>query len=143
LLRVPAVRRFAFRTISQVAVNYRASFLSVGVAGSVHGGDRLPWVGVGTSADEFNFAALTALDWQIHIYGDDAGDIRALSDRRKIPLHVFAWRPAMEGSGLRRGAVYLVRPDGYVALASPTPSAAAIDSYLDQRKIRAISPIFA
>ena len=142
LFRVPAVRRFAFRTISQVAVNYRASFLSVGVAGSVHGGDRLPWVGVGTSADASNFAALTSLDWQIHVYGDAATDIRALSDRRKIPLHVFAWRPAMEGSGLRRGAVYLVRPDGYVALASPTPSAAAIDSYLDQRKIRAIGQIF-
>jgi 2-polyprenyl-6-methoxyphenol hydroxylase-like FAD-dependent oxidoreductase len=144
LFRVPAVRRFAFRTISQIAVNYRASSLSVGVAGKVHGGDRLPWVGVGMpGADESNFAALTSLDWQIHIYGDAAADIRALSDRRKIPLHVFAWHPAMEGSGLLRGAVYLVRPDGYVALASPTPSAAAVDSYLDQRKIRAISHIFA
>jgi hypothetical protein len=92
-------------------------------------------------ADASNFAALTSLDWQIHIYGHAAGDIRALSDRRKIPLHVFAWRPAMEGSGLLRGAVYLVRPDGYVAMAiaSLDSSADAIDGYLDQRKIRAIS----
>jgi hypothetical protein len=144
LFRVPAVRRLAFRTISQIAVNYRASFLSVGAAGNVHGGDRLPWVGVGMpGVDESNFAALTSLDWQIHVYGDAATDIRALSDRRKIPLHVFAWHPAMKGSGLRRGAVYLVRPDGYVALASPTPSAAAIDSYLDLRKIGAITQMFA
>jgi hypothetical protein len=44
----------------------------------------------------------------------------------------------MQASGLRRGAVYLVRPDGYVALASAQASAAAIDDYLDQRKIGAI-----
>jgi 2-polyprenyl-6-methoxyphenol hydroxylase-like FAD-dependent oxidoreductase len=139
LFRVPAVRIFAFRTISQIAVNYRASSLSLGAAGKVHGGDRLPWVRVGMpGADEFNFAALTSLDWQIHIYGDAVGEIRTLSDRRRIPLHVFAWHPAMKGSGLRRGAVYLVRPDGYVALASPKPCAAVIDGYLDQRKIRAI-----
>jgi 2-polyprenyl-6-methoxyphenol hydroxylase-like FAD-dependent oxidoreductase len=139
LFRVPLVRRFAFRTISQTAVNYRASSLSVGAVGTVHGGDRLPWVRVGMpGADEFNFAALTSLDWQIHIYGDAAGDIQALADRRRIPLHVFAWHPTMKGSGLQRGAVYLVRPDGYVALASPKSCAAEIDGYLDQRKIRAI-----
>ena len=39
-----AVRRLMFRTVSQTAVNYRHSPLSVGRAGSVHGGDRLPWV---------------------------------------------------------------------------------------------------
>jgi 2-polyprenyl-6-methoxyphenol hydroxylase-like FAD-dependent oxidoreductase len=139
VFRVPVVRRFAFRTVSQIAVNYRASSLSVGVAGKVHGGDRLPWVRVGMpGADEFNFAALTSLNWQIHIYGEAAGEIRTLSDRRRIPLHVFAWHPAMRESGLRRGAVYLVRPDGYVALASLKPGAAAIDDYLDQRKIKAI-----
>jgi 2-polyprenyl-6-methoxyphenol hydroxylase-like FAD-dependent oxidoreductase len=140
LFRVPAVRRLAFGTISQIAVNYRASSLSAGAAGNVHGGDRLPWVRMGISgALESNFAPLTSLDWQIHIYGDASGDIRALSDRRKMPLHVFAWYPAMEGCGLQRDAVYLVRPDGYVALASPKPSADAIDGFLDQRKIRAIN----
>jgi 2-polyprenyl-6-methoxyphenol hydroxylase-like FAD-dependent oxidoreductase len=139
LFRVPLVRRLVFRTISQTAVNYRASSLSVGAAGKVRGGDRLPWVRVGTQESaEFNFAALTSLDWQIHIYGDAAGDIRALSARRRIPLHVFAWHPAMQASGLRRGAAYLVRPDGYVALASAQASSAAIDDYLDQRKIGAI-----
>jgi len=139
LFRVPAVRQLAFRTISQIAVNYRASPLSVGAAGKLHGGDRLPWVRVGMQgAAEFNFAALTSLDWQIHIYGDAAGDIQTLADRRRIPLHAFAWHPTMKESGLRRSSVYLVRPDGYVALASAKFSAAAIDDYLDQRKIKAI-----
>jgi 2-polyprenyl-6-methoxyphenol hydroxylase-like FAD-dependent oxidoreductase len=140
LFRLPPVRRLAFRTVSQTAVNYRASTLSVGAAGKVRGGDRLPWVRVGMQGadDEFNFTALRSLDWQIHIYGDAAVDIQALADRRRIPLHVFAWHSTMKGSGLLRGAVYLVRPDGYVALASTGPSAAAIDGYLDQRKIKAI-----
>jgi hypothetical protein len=41
----------------------------------------------------------------------------------------------MGRTGLRRNAVYLVRPDGYVALADPEGSAAAVTSYLDARKI--------
>ena len=39
-----AARRFMFRTISQIAVQYRGSSMSEGRAGDVHGGDRLPWV---------------------------------------------------------------------------------------------------
>jgi hypothetical protein len=34
-------------------------------------------------------------------------------------LHLFAWQPEMRRAGLRRAALYLVRPDGYVALADP------------------------
>ena len=69
-----AMRRFMFRTVSQTAVNYRGSSLSEGRAGSVHGGDRLPWVrGASNGAD--NFTPLTSLDWQVHVYGDAAREI--------------------------------------------------------------------
>src|SRR5205085_10326528 len=44
LFRLAAVRRFLFHTVSQIGVNYRSSPLSVGAAGAVRGGDRLPWV---------------------------------------------------------------------------------------------------
>jgi 2-polyprenyl-6-methoxyphenol hydroxylase-like FAD-dependent oxidoreductase len=44
LIRLPAVRRFVFRTVSQIKVNYRGSALSRGAAGKLRGGDRLPWV---------------------------------------------------------------------------------------------------
>jgi 2-polyprenyl-6-methoxyphenol hydroxylase-like FAD-dependent oxidoreductase len=140
VMRAPAIRRAAFRTVSQTAVNYRSSTLSVGAAGKLHGGDRLPWVRVGApDAAEFNFAALRSLDWQIHIYGRPLSDMQALADRRKIPLHVFAWQPAMKQAGLERDAVYLVRPDGYVALAGVASHAAAIDGYLNERNIRVVS----
>src|SRR5882762_8191785 len=129
-----AVRRFMFRTVSQTAVNYRGSSLSEGHAGRIHGGDRLPWVKAelnGLAQD--NFAPLTSLDWQVHVYGDAAPEIHALCEARKLPLHVFPWHSEIRWTGLRRNAVYLVRPDGYVALADPTGSATLVASYLDAR----------
>jgi 2-polyprenyl-6-methoxyphenol hydroxylase-like FAD-dependent oxidoreductase len=129
------VRHHMFRTVSQTAVNYRGSSLSAGRAGTVHGGDRLPWVKTGLNLDEDNFAPLTSLDWQIHVYGDPAPDIQTMCNARKLPLHVFPWRPEMRRRGLRRDAVYLVRPDGYVALADTGGSATAVASYLNVRKL--------
>ena len=43
----------------------------------------------------------------------------------------------MGRAGLLRDALYLVRPDGYVALADPAGSAWAVSSYLDARKLTA------
>jgi 2-polyprenyl-6-methoxyphenol hydroxylase-like FAD-dependent oxidoreductase len=127
-------RRFMFRTISQTGVNYRGSALSEGRAGAVHGGDRLPWVAAGSN-DVDNFTPLTSLDWQVHVYGDAAPDVSAACKERTLPLHVFPWREEVSRAGLRRNAVYLVRPDGYVGLADPEGRAAAIGSYLDARKL--------
>jgi hypothetical protein len=58
-----------------------------------------------------------------------------LCTERTLPLHVFPWRQGIDHAGLKRDAIYLVRPDGYVALADPKASAAAITSYLDARKL--------
>jgi 2-polyprenyl-6-methoxyphenol hydroxylase-like FAD-dependent oxidoreductase len=128
------VRRFLFRTVSQTAVNYRGSSLSEGRAGTVHGGDRLPWAKTDLNGvDTDNFAPLTSLDWQVHVYGDAPPEVQAVCDVRKLPLHVFPWRAELSRTGLRRNAVYLVRPDGYVAMADPAGSATAITSYLDAR----------
>ncbi len=135
LFKLAAVRRFLFRTVSQTAVNYRGSSLSEGRAGAVHGGDRLPWVKADLNGGEDNFAPLTSLDWQAHVYGGAAREIEEACKGRKLPLHVFPWRPEMGRAGLRRNAVYLVRPDGYVALADSEGSAMAIASYLDARQI--------
>ena len=131
------VRHFIFRMVSQTAVNYRGSSLSEGRAGTVLGGDRLPWVKAeldGGNGD--NFSPLTSLDWQVHVYGDAAPELRTMCDRRKLPLHTFRWSPEMRRIGLRRDAPYLVRPDGYVGLAADANgSATAIASYLDARKL--------
>src|SRR5438552_7733203 len=125
-----------FSTGSQTIVNYRGSSLSEGQAGTVHGGDRLPCVKPnvnGTGQD--NFAPLTSLNWQVHVYGDATPEIQALCQARQLSLRVFPWRGEMSRAGLRRNAVYLVRPDGYVALADAGGSAAAVTSYLNSRDL--------
>jgi hypothetical protein len=124
-----------FRTISQTSVNYRQGPLSEGCAGAVHGGDRLPWVKMDSNESKDNFAVLRSLDWQVHVYGEAKSDIQALCAGRNLPLHVFAWRPHMKRAGLEPNALYLVRPDGYVALADPAAGAAVLAAYLDRRGI--------
>ncbi len=135
------LRRFLFRTVSQVNVNYRMSSLSRGRVGSVHAGDRLSWVKtgpdgtslVGASLDGAggdNFAPLKSLDWQLHVYGEAAPEVRALSVEQKLPLHVFPWLAEMKQSGLRRNALYLVRPDGYVGFAAARNCVETVRSYL-------------
>jgi 2-polyprenyl-6-methoxyphenol hydroxylase-like FAD-dependent oxidoreductase len=134
LYSLTAARRLMFRTVSQTAVNYRGSSLSEGQAGDVHGGDRLPWVKSALNGSD-NFAPLTSLAWQVHIYGEAKSELRRLCDERGLPLHVFPWRPEVGRTGLRRNAVYLLRPDGYVALADREGKAGAVASYLDSRKL--------
>jgi hypothetical protein len=55
--------------------------------------------------------------------------LAAACAERGLPLHAFAWRPDIRRSGLRRGALYLVRPDGYVALADPRADPARWRAY--------------
>jgi 2-polyprenyl-6-methoxyphenol hydroxylase-like FAD-dependent oxidoreductase len=132
-----AVRRFMFGTVSQIAVNYRHSSLSEGRAGRVHGGDRLPWVAP-AAADQMqgdNFAPLTALDWQVHVYGTSDPHLAQACAARGLALHVFPWGSSAQAAGLARDAAYLVRPDGYIGLADAKHDAATLERYLDARKL--------
>ncbi len=133
LFRLARVRRFLFRTVSQIGVNYRDSPLSEGAAGSVRGGDRLPWVKIGPHED--NFSPLTAVAWQVHTYGE-VPQAQALADacaQLRLPLHAFAWTPETRRAGLARGGLYLIRPDGYVALADPESDPLRLGRYFTSR----------
>jgi 2-polyprenyl-6-methoxyphenol hydroxylase-like FAD-dependent oxidoreductase len=123
--RLPGVPNFLFRTVSQIGVNYRNSPLSAGATGGVRGGDRLPWVETEPGKD--NFAPLASLTWQVHVYGEPRPGVAEVCAELRLPLHLFAWRPEIGRAGLRRAAIYLVRPDGYVALA---------DSHADPERLR-------
>jgi 2-polyprenyl-6-methoxyphenol hydroxylase-like FAD-dependent oxidoreductase len=126
--RLAVTRRFLFATVSQTAIEYRGSALSEGVAGGVHGGDRLPWVQV--AATEDNFAALRSLRWQVHVYGEARRELEQACTDLGLATHIFAWQPVMARVGLKRGAAYLVRPDGYVALADPQADPQALQRFL-------------
>jgi 2-polyprenyl-6-methoxyphenol hydroxylase-like FAD-dependent oxidoreductase len=126
-------RHKLFRALSQTEVQYSASPLSEGEAGGVRGGDRLPWLGPGT---DDNFAPLRSLDWQLHVYGDTAPEIVQLCKSLNLPLRQFSWSEFAEKVGLKRDAIYLVRPDGYVALAVTEDGANKLKSFAERFGIR-------
>jgi 2-polyprenyl-6-methoxyphenol hydroxylase-like FAD-dependent oxidoreductase len=138
LVRLPSVRRLFFRTVSQIAISYRGQPLSAGKVGPVEGGDRLPWVELDRGADTTdNYAVLDGREWQVHVYGTPAVGLAEACAERGVTLQVFGWQDAMDKAGLTRNALYLVRPDGYVALAdsgtSPEPFVAWADLHLCAR----------
>jgi 2-polyprenyl-6-methoxyphenol hydroxylase-like FAD-dependent oxidoreductase len=135
-LSVEAVREYLFRTVSQLTLNYRGMPLSAGAAGHVQGGDRLPWV---RGAEPDNFAPLAHIAWQVHVYGEASPALRLWCSAHGLPLHEFRWSEACEGAGLARDALYLVRPDSYVALADPAGDPRAIESYLTARKLKVVA----
>jgi 2-polyprenyl-6-methoxyphenol hydroxylase-like FAD-dependent oxidoreductase len=143
LFRLAPLRRFFFRTVSQTGIDYRQSALSAGQAGLVHGGDRLPWVPP-AGGGPGNFEPLTSLDWQVHVYGDQPAGSEKVCAARGLPMHVFPWSDTAAHAGLERGALYLVRPDGYVGLAAanaqslPKTLPESLNAYLDRYQITLI-----
>ena len=127
LLRISVLRRLIFRLVSQIQISYHQSPLSTGSAGRLRAGDRLPWVRLQGSD---NFAPLTSLDWQVHIYGKAAPGTESVAATHQIPVHQFAWDEAARKAGLLQDALYLVRPDGYIALAEPAQNTRMLEAYL-------------
>jgi 2-polyprenyl-6-methoxyphenol hydroxylase-like FAD-dependent oxidoreductase len=142
LFSMNVTRRFMFRTLSQTAIEYRRSSLSAGVAGTIRGGDRLPWIKLDPSpaGHPDNFAPLVSLDWQAHVYGDVAPAIAGVCKATRLPLHSFPWQQAMHSAGLVRNAIYLIRPDSYVGFADPEANAAKLQQYLFDWQIRPREP---
>lgn len=137
LLQRPMFRRFMFRTISQTMLNYRHSPLSEGKTGSIVAGDRLPWVVVENGSSD-NFAPLDAIDWQVHVYGSAPRELTKTCAVLGLPLHQFPWGTGARDAGFEDGAAYLVRPDGYIALADPAARPENLTRYLDTNAIRPI-----
>jgi len=133
ILHFEGAREFLFRTVSQITLNYRDGPLSEGTAGEVRGGDRLPWVAVNGND---NFASLAAMDWQVHVYGNASDALCEWCACHAMPLHVFDWQPQHEAAGFARHALYLIRPDTYVALADASGKPEALDIYLTSRGIK-------
>jgi len=130
-------RHAIFRTISQTRIHYPDSLLSEGAAGDVHGGDRLPWTAA-PAAD--NFRPLRSLDWQAHVYGEVDKDFEAGCRKLGLALHAFAWSDSAKDAGLKRDALYLVRPDGYVALASIEQSMSKLRAFAERFQLRFQNP---
>lgn len=142
LFRFRAIRRLMFRTLSQTAINYRASALSSGRAGRIHGGDRLPWVQVTGAGAADNFAPLASRQWQLHVFGAASPGTREIAQRIGLAVHELPWVPAAARAGFEEHTAYLVRPDGYVGMVVPQSRAAEIEEYVAVHGLRTNSPGF-
>ena len=137
MARFTAPRRMMFKTVSQTRISYRDCDFNQGEAGSIRGGDRLPWL---VNAGGDNFGALESLDWQLHVYGEPGSSIVDEAKRLAIPLHRFDFDDDAQAAGLKRDAVYLVRPDGYVALALAPGDEGGLTGFIHGRELRIGQP---
>jgi 2-polyprenyl-6-methoxyphenol hydroxylase-like FAD-dependent oxidoreductase len=132
LFKLEAPREYLFSAVSQIVIAYRDSAISAGKAGAIHGGDRLPWA---KSANSDNFDSLATTDWQLHVYGTLRDSLKAWCAPR-LTVHVFDWAEAHEAAGFAKDAMYLVRPDAYIALAATEQDPVLIERYLAGRDLR-------
>jgi 2-polyprenyl-6-methoxyphenol hydroxylase-like FAD-dependent oxidoreductase len=132
-VKLAAVRAFMFRTVSQIAIAYRGSAISAGAAGRVRGGDRMPWV---ETASGDNFEGLDPRSWHVEVHGEVRQRLKDWCAMNGVTLHPHRWTSAAERAGLQRNAAYLLRPDGYVALAVPSGSDRALERYFAARRMR-------
>lgn len=132
IMRFNTIRQFQFNTVSQIKINYRNSPISQGAAGKIEAGDRLPWV---KDNNIDNYKSLTLLDWQIHVYGNMSLEFKNDIEKQKLQFHEFPWHTSLKKYGLKKNAVYLIRPDGYIAYIDLEQHYQRLKIFLDKNKI--------
>ena len=132
MTRFSIVRKMMFKVISQIRINYRNSQLSKGNTGKIHGGDRLPWI---PFDDTDNFAPLESFDWQLHVYGDVAPNFSKFAEENNLLLYTFPYTQKVQKAGIKLGSAFLIRPDGYIALAEETQNINSLEEYIRKNKL--------
>ena len=129
ILRLPSFGRAAFKRVGQMLIDYRSSALSEGRVGDVYAGDRMPWVLFADGSD--NFESTGDLKWQLHVYGEVPEALKRI-DGHLWTTRIFPFTKEVRAAGLTESAIYLVRPDGHIGLA--TEDARDITAYLNHEK---------
>ena len=137
VMKLAPVRRFAFRTISQIGISYPQSALSQALPGLPKGapgaGERFPWLRIGPANDLYR--TLDDTRFNLLVFGDaraeDFGDM--------VRTHVFADNAEnvreFVRANISRPSFYLLRPDGHVGLCGPGFDAAAIRRWFTERAL--------
>lgn len=136
LLRFNTLKKLMFKTISQTNLNYQQSELSTGEYGGIKGGDRLPWVNTPTIN---NFEPLKSYDWQIHVYGTITQEVKQLAFETGIPMYDVSWNKSMNAQGIKENSVFLVRPDGYVSVATDLQNLESIKNMIRKYSIHRLN----
>jgi hypothetical protein len=139
-MRIERVRKFAFRTISQIGIRYRGSALSRTLPGvpdaAPRAGDRFPWLRLQLRDDgpsEDLFETLDDTRFNLLVFGQPAAsagtELPSALRAYAIPSNAVN-ETALAGVHISGPAFYLLRPDGHVALAGTRLDITALRAYL-------------
>jgi hypothetical protein len=146
-MRRPAVRRFAFRSLSQIGINYRQSPMSRTLPGAgKHGpraGDRFPWLQLrfeanGTMEDLFQRLDDTRFNLLVVGQPPPSAESFGLGDLllvHSIPRDVDNAN-TLAAVSIGDRAFYLLRPDGHVGLAGIDLDPAAVKGWFSDNHVR-------
>lgn len=132
-------RRFAFRTVSQTGIHYRASSLAQSAPelpqDAPRAGDRFPWLQLRFSTGgpaEDSFRKLDDLHFHLVVAGQPIPNLAISSDL--LQIHAIPSGPDNDAELTRARipgtAFYVIRPDGHVGLAGTKLGAGVVERYL-------------
>ena len=143
-MRFDRVRTFAFRTISQIGIEYRNNPLSETLAGlpeaAPRAGDRFPWLRLQMQPNgpiEGLFKKLDDTRFTLIVIGQPFASAGMPELGELLCIHVVP-NNAVNDQELARVQIplrsfYLLRPDGYVGLAGAQLDVAAVDRHVSER----------
>jgi hypothetical protein len=138
------VRTFAFRTVSQTGIHYRASALSESLeslpATVPRAGDRFPWLRLKFLANgpvEDSFQSFDDMHFNLVVIGQPPPPEGSSGLGDLLRVHTIPADPENEAELARaqipRPSFYLVRPDGHVGLCGVRLDATAVRRYVTER----------
>jgi 2-polyprenyl-6-methoxyphenol hydroxylase-like FAD-dependent oxidoreductase len=131
--RMNAVKQFVFPRISQIAINYRKSSLSVNVGNfDVKAGDRMPYFEI---EGESIYDRLREPKFHLLLFSDGTAPIdNTLDDLGElIDLHSFPIYPNIaEIFGSSESFCVVLRPDNYIGYIRAGFSAESVSNYIDK-----------
>lgn len=138
------IRKFAFRTISQIGIRYARSPLSETLAGFPDGapcaGDRFPWLRLKLAADsptEDLFAKFDDTRFHLILFGQPSDLAQPSVPNDLVVIHRVPDNPGNEEERTRahipKPSYYLLRPDGHVGLSGAILEPAMLTRYLTER----------
>jgi 2-polyprenyl-6-methoxyphenol hydroxylase-like FAD-dependent oxidoreductase len=141
-MRFERTRQLAFRTISQIGIQYRASPLSQTLPGlaesAPRAGDRFPWMKLAWSAEgaaEDLYARLDELRFNLIAIGNPPwlpSELDGLIATHVVPISQ-ANAAELARAHIPNPSCYLLRPDGHVGLAGPHLDADQVRHYLSEQ----------